>query len=574
MLAGPGSGKTTVIIQRILHLMEGHGVNPSSILAITFTKAAAMELKGRFLNACQNSKEREQGAEASVSFGTFHSVFYQILQNYFRYKELSFITQTEKEKWIYYLCEKNSNRILQEMDTEEIFRTFSMWKNGMLIRKEEVLQKMLEELYWQYNRLLKEEERLDYDDILCQCCELLKNKPDVCRFWEERFEYILIDEFQDISPIQYEIISLLTKSHQNLFAVGDDDQSIYSFRGANPSIAREFLSDYHAKKIVLDRNYRSTQEIVDASLKVISQNKNRIEKELMSVHKSEDKLSFEVIGFENALKQYEYVKLRLSENKEFLTERAILCRTNRECKQIAEWLAKLGVTCQLKEKKKRLGEHPLVKVTIAYIKWILGDDSRQNFLLFMNCPKRGLLRSWIKETVWQEDLLHYAHSMKEESEQISKLFQQRSIMKEWKPELMIRYLLFPMGVQSYFEKQGVTDVEQVSEYLLKSAKECTDIHVWLESMELEYMEERKEEEGLRIMTVHASKGLEYDEVWLLNCNEGVFPKGKHLSKEELEEERRIFYVAMTRAKKKLHLCYLKGTSDNPMECSRFLKIFC
>lgn len=571
VLAGPGSGKTTVIINRILHLINEYGVKPSDILSITFTKAAAAELKERYQKVYQG--------EEMVYFGTFHSVFYHILQSHFKSQENSFITQNEKEKWIRYLCEKSESQLLKEIGMEEVLKNFSMRKNGVTLTHtydDEIISVQLEELYKHYNHLLQEENKMDYDDILFRCYELLTKKPDICKKWSERFSYILVDEFQDISPMQYQILRLLTKQHNNIFVVGDDDQSIYSFRGANPAITREFLEDYDAKKIVLDVNYRCRKEIVDVSVRVIRHNKNRINKELVAFQTEKYTDSFEIQGFEDVQKQFAYFRDKVQDSGDDIQTRTILCRTNRECKKIAEQLAKMGISYEMNEKKKKLNEHPLVKVIISYIKWLLGDNSRTNFLVMMNCPKRNILRSWLKETVSKNDLLNAAG--KDEMKEIEKLFDLRELTKEWRTELIVRYLLSAIGVQKYFEKTGLQDAGEMGHFLLRNVKEYTRLRDWLDYLENTEIGELRNSENdgrtessLKIMTVHASKGLEFDEVWIFNCNEGTFPSGKHLSEEEVEEERRIFYVAMTRAKKKLHICYLKGTEDNRMECSRFIK---
>ncbi len=565
VLAGPGSGKTTVIINRILHLINEHGVKPSSILSITFTKAAASELKERFEKAYQG--------EEMVAFGTFHSIFYQILQSHYQNQEHSFITQNEKEKWIRYLCERYYTDILKERDMEEVLKIFSMWKNGVKnISNDETLQSSLEELYKRYNQLLNEENKIDYDDILFRCHELLVNKPELCKKWGEKFLYVLVDEFQDISPMQYQILGLLSRYHRNVFAVGDDDQSIYSFRGANPAITKQFLDEYSAKMIVLDTNYRCSGEIVEASLKVIRQNKNRIDKELMAYQKENCLQSFEVQGFDTLHNQYDYLVRNLQESNDNIQTRTILCRTNRECKKIAEELARMGISYDMKEKKKQLNEHPIVKVIIAYVKWLSGDNSRTNFLVMMNCPNRNILRSWIKEEVSENELLRVVG--KDEKREVEKLFGLQKLTKEWRPELIIRYLLSAVGVERYIEKQGAQDAREMGEFLLQSVKKYQRLQDWIDYLESTNMEQEKlksTDQNLRIMTIHGSKGLEFDEVWILNCNEGTFPSGKNLTEEEVEEERRIFYVAMTRAKKKLHLCYLKGTEDNRMECTRFIK---
>lgn len=599
VLAGPGSGKTTVITNRVANLIATHKVDPSSILVVTFTKSAALEMQNRFRKNYYRSDLLSLSDQVyQVQFGTFHAIFYQIFQSYYHYSNQFFITREEKIQYIQYLCKKNQKNILDEYTVEDILSKFSYWKNQGIIEGSNIQSNqksvvenpedcVLLELYKQYNEFLKEEQKMDFDDLQIQCYELLLHNPRILEDWRKRFQYILLDEFQDISPIQYKIISLIAGRHGNLFAVGDDDQSIYSFRGADPVILQRFLEDFCAYKIVLKLNYRSCGKIVEESKLLIRENVNRLDKDYQAFSNESALNAFEIKGFERQIQQYEYFKEQMGK-KENMGTCAILCRTNLECTQIQKALQKVKMNCLIQSKQTSVSKNPMVSVVKAYCEWILGNNKRKNFLQIMNIPPRGIFRSVLKEEVYEEQLLSAMDGVENATIAIQKMFQYREWLQQWKPESVVRFILKNIGVEKYFTErmeEKHADVFMISSILVQNAKMCNHLRDFVDLLGEEGKDELiptpKEKtqnvfdvsKEIKIMTMHGSKGLEFDDVWIFSCNEGIIPHGKHLSKEQIEEERRIFYVAMTRAKQSLHLCYVKGEKEIPQEPSMFLRVF-
>ena len=281
VLAGPGSGKTTVVTHRVQSLIEKHGVNPSSILVITFTRAAAREMKERFERLMEGRPMRGQ-----VSFGTFHSVFFRILKLAYQYDASDIIREDQKLRLIRELTAKEQ---LEPEDENELISSLiseiSAVK-GEQIDLEHYYAKScsgdsFRRIYRGYEEQLQRAHKIDFDDMLVMCWDLFRKRPDILSAWQKKYEYILVDEFQDINRLQYQIVRMLAAPSDNLFIVGDDDQSIYRFRGAKPEIMLGFERDYpKAARVLLDVNYRSTREIVEASLRLIEHNEKRFKKSL------------------------------------------------------------------------------------------------------------------------------------------------------------------------------------------------------------------------------------------------------------------------------------------------------
>lgn len=279
VLAGPGSGKTTVITNRVRYLTEKSGVDPSCILVITFTRAAAREMKERY-------EQMTQAGAGRVSFGTFHSVFFLMLKLAYRYQAANIV---KEEQRIHFVKEALEGCDLEVEDEGEfisaVLSEISMVKGELLnldyYYAKNCSEAVFKKLYHGYEERLRKSGLLDFDDMLVMCYELLKEREDILAAWQNKYRYILIDEFQDINRIQYEIVKMLARPRNNLFIVGDDDQSIYRFRGAKPEIMLGFERDYpDAKTLLLDTNYRSSRQIVEAAGRVISHNRTRFPKKI------------------------------------------------------------------------------------------------------------------------------------------------------------------------------------------------------------------------------------------------------------------------------------------------------
>lgn len=280
LLAGPGSGKTTVITHRIKYMTEEHGVRPDNILVITFTKAAANEMKGRFQELCPGTR--------GVTFGTFHSVFFWMLRNAYNYTAANIVTDSEKYGAIRDSIDRHGFRYDSQEDfAKNVVGEIGNVKSGRVsLENYESTTMKLEDfriVYDEYENFLRRCGKIDFDDMLVFTYELLSERPDILKMWQNKFRYILIDEFQDINMIQYDIVKMLAGERQNVFSVGDDDQSVYGFRGAAPAIMKKFPEDFHGTVIeYLNVNYRCSYDIVECSKRIIQNNRDRYEKQLRS----------------------------------------------------------------------------------------------------------------------------------------------------------------------------------------------------------------------------------------------------------------------------------------------------
>lgn len=605
VLAGPGSGKTYTISKRISYLIEHKGVDPRNILVITFTREAAMNMQGRFRATQQKGYP--------VNFGTFHAIFYQIIKRSGCLQTDTVLTDSDKKRIIIpilkdYMREADANIYIADdilwEDASRCLSAIGYYKNTGNKEKAAMLSG---ELYRQgFDKLLKlyEEKRgrsgkLDFDDMLYQCQQLLENHKDILHMWQEKFTYLLVDEMQDINPRQYSIIKLLAGERRNLFVVGDDDQSIYGFRGSEPSLMRRFLEDYpDCEKVLLDTNYRSRPEIVEASLKVIGENKDRFSKRLKAAKKSMYvSAGQELVGATVKIRhmidkreQYHAIAEQLKNlTKEQLDHSAILFRTNSQMQGMVSVLLKDGIPYRMKEKGVCIYDHFVVQDINHYILFARGDRRRSLFLKIMNKPSRYIGREALEAENVSFDAIrtHYRKyaSVKALPKILLRLGELEDGLKRLanlSPYLGMQYLRKAVGYESYLRQKAGTDQKKLAEwlevldYICEEAKEYQNYEQWIEYQEYVCRETQQKQgnkemtEGVHLMTVHASKGLEFDRVWIPDVNEGVFPYGNMQSKETEEEERRMLYVAMTRAKESLELTFVTGTKERPRLMSRFL----
>lgn len=585
VLAGPGSGKTAVITERTRILIEEYGIDPRKILVITFTKAAAKEMKERFL---------KKGSETAtgVNFGTFHAVFFKILKYAYHYSASNIIREEERRQFFQEIIEQLELEIEDQKEfIEGIESEISLVKGErMAIETYDSVncsKENFQMIYQAYETKLRQANRIDFDDMLLLCYELLKERKDILAFWQQQYEYILIDEFQDINLVQYKIIQMLAKPQDNLFIVGDDDQSIYQFRGAKPELMLNFEKDYpKTKRILLNCNYRSVKQIVDGALQVVENNKKRFSKQLTAVR-----------GEGEAILQQTFPDL-LTQNRtvveEILTyhskgmkyrEMAVLFRTNTQPRALIGQMLQYNIPFQMKDNIPSLYEHWIAKDMFAYLSFAAGNRKRGLFLSIMNRPKRYLSREKLSDlNVDFRKLKQCYTNQSYVIERIEKLEYDLAILKKLTPYAAIRYIRKAIGYDSFlieyanFRKIKQEDLFEVLDELQESAKDFDSFFAWTEYIE-RYQEELKQQiekqqrqdiEAVQLVTFHGSKGLEYCNVWIVDANEGITPHHKALLLEDLEEERRMFYVAMTRARDKLHIYSVKERYGKILECSRFV----
>ena len=607
ILAGPGSGKTTVITERVRHLIEERGVHPASILVVTFTKAAAVEMKARFFSLCNNTS-------MPVSFGTFHSIFFAILKAAYNYSASDIITDSRRNE----LFREIADELELEMDDTADFIS-GVAGEVSLVKGENIdvahyysvncSEDIFRRVFAAYNRKLHQSRQIDFDDMLVFTWELFKERPDVLRAWQRKFRYILIDEFQDINRLQYEIIRLLAAPENNLFIVGDDDQSIYRFRGAKPEIMLGFTKDYPAAKtIVLDVNYRCTQEIVSGALRVIKNNKARYEKQLRAANEGGAPVAVKV--FNDMREEYDTLIKEVCQYHRQgglpLRQMAVLYRTNTGARQLLARLMEYNVPFRMKDTLPNLFEHWIARDLLAYIKIALGAGGRSDYLRIINRPKRYISRQMLSmiggaasgknapagtssaPASFEADLdsLRQRYSGKEwAQERIDKLVYDLKSIRAMAPYAAISYIRYAVGYDSYLVEYArerrlkEDELLDVASDVMESAKDFTTFEQWFAYIEdygrkLAIQSRRQQEDdgadGIVLSTMHSAKGLEYDVVFIIDANEGVTPHKKAVMEADVEEERRMFYVAMTRAKRFLHIYFAKERYHKPSDMSRFV----
>lgn len=565
IIAGPGSGKTLVLTERILYLLDHFKLKPSQILVLTFSRAAAAEMKERFLKrAGENNR--------SVYFGTFHSAFFHILRESTR-KDYAILGQSQKDRLISHLI---GNYYPDENDRpqiEEIEKILRMAPADIGDAKAASIKR-------DYRSFLQENGYLDFDDMIIKCRRFLLSDPGSLRLWRSRFRAILVDEFQDINREQYEILKLLSDG-QGLFVVGDDDQSIYGFRGSSPSIMQQFMNDFpRASRVFLRNNYRCSGSVCRTAGLMIRQNKNRIPKEITASRPMLDKTVLR--GFKEDSDEYRYLYNAMrSMSEEQLDHTAIIVRTNTHVSKISSYLSSHGVPCRGKSSPSREILSSIIRDLEAYRELAAslksGQIPRSALYRVMNRPERYLLRSVAnKDYMSPGELLSINRKNDNTLQCLRELLRDLDTLGSLQPEGFVRYLTGPMGYGSWAAKRlGEREtVESALSEVLKAGRSAGDMNALFDS--LRRFPDRVSCEaprGLRIMTMHACKGLEFDRVYLPALNEGIMPGRRCREPEDFEEERRLLYVAMTRARDHLELLYVTGTADNPRPPSRFLSVY-
>ena len=620
VLAGPGSGKTTVITRRILQLLK-NGVPASEILVITFTKDAALEMEGRFrklLLEDQRLHPNQQEFQGNVTFGTFHSVFFQILRLTYQLTAENIIKDRDKKLIL--------REILEEENVDagydaEFFRMLlseiSRMKNsgGSLVFHSSLLEdEKFHRIFQTYTARLRAQRLLDFDDMLSMCYELLTTNPEARHKWQSVYRYILVDEFQDINPVQYAVTRILALPENNLFIVGDDDQSIYHFRGADPSIMLGFPRDYPATKtIVLGKNFRSRTEIVRFSGNLIRKNKKRYEKRVDAVRgqggsvllyhvDSMEKQSQAVLSLINA-------SIRAGVPKDKI---AILFRATSQARPLLPILMKQGIPYVMKEKVKNIYESVPALDMIAYLRLATGTGARRDFLRIMNRPVRYIKRAAVQERNMSfEALLRFYQDKPWMLERLRTLQTDLRAIAMLPTAAALVYIRKKIGYENFLKETDnarFRDHLEILDEITETATEHPDPKEWLRFTEdmgelfsqqgshestnqtgaqqsgagvggasggglgkTGHGQTQNEDTGaIRLMTYHASKGLEFDTVILPDCCEGVTPYNKAVSQDEIEEERRSFFVACTRAKEKLHILFTDLRYSKSCTASRFI----
>lgn len=585
VLAGPGSGKTLTIVNRIKNLIEKQKVRPEEILVITFTKYAAAEMKMRV-------KTMMKGQNLPITMGTFHGIYYGILKWAYKLGPQNILSEEEKYQIVRQIVSHKHIEIFDEEDfLQEIVTEIGLVKNNRQNINEYQAKKcdpvIFREIYAEYENLRKQIRKIDFDDMLVLCYQLFIQRPDVLKMWQGKFKYILVDEFQDINQVQYDVIKMLSAPENNLFVVGDDDQSIYSFRGADAKIMFQFKKDYpNAEQVLLDINYRSTANIVQNARKVIEHNQIRFQKNISA--KKKVGLSLHVQETADSNEESDYIAEKIAERVQGgvkLEEIAVLYRTHTDARALVEKLSESKIPFQMKEKMPNLYQHFIAKDVMAYFRLATQNGSRSDLLQIMNRPKRYLARECVAGTgkMMYEEMRKFYEEKDWMQDRIDQLELDLRILGKITPYGALNYLRKKVGYDDFLReyaqirKMQMQDFIDVLAELEETMKPFETIEEWFAHVEdytrmLRMCEQKKEMEqnGVRLMTLHAAKGLEFDTVFIIQTNEGRIPYQKSLREDNEEEERRLFYVGMTRAKELLQITYVKQKNGKAKEPSRFI----
>lgn len=530
----------------------------------------------------------------AVTFGTFHGIYYGILKWAYRLNQSNLLSDEEKYRilreilpgidWDQEPEADEEKDYLQELAIE----IGNVKNNCMDIEEYEPVKYTTEKfrkLYRTYEETKKKYRKIDFEDMLIQCRDLFMKRPDILKKWQEKFQYILVDEFQDVNQAQYDVVRMLAAPQDNLFVVGDDDQSVYGFRGAKPGIMMEFMKDYpKARQILLDVNYRSSGYIVKGALRVIGNNKIRFEKKIEAFRKPDETVHVQEV--KDPVQEAEYVLERIREYREkgvSYTEMAVLYRTNVDARAMSELMTEYQIPFVMKEHLNNIYEHFIALDMISYLRLSQGEYDRKYFLQIANRPNRYLTRESMKTgNVSYESLRRYYRDKDWMVDRIDQLEWDMKMICDKTPYAAIQYIRKRMGYDEFlkeyaaYRKISSEDLFALLEEIWQNSKGYGTIKEWFEHIESygkmlkEQNKKNGEKEGVNLMTMHAAKGLEFDTVFVIEANEGSCPYKKATADEEIEEERRLFYVAMTRAKRKLVISYVKEKNGKDLLPSRFV----
>ena len=611
ILAGAGSGKTRVLTTRIGYLMEDKGVKAENILAITFTNKAANEMRERVEETLEGTDTKE------MWITTFHSCCVRILRksiNKIGYNRSFVIYDSPDQVTLIKDCMRELDISDKAFDPKYVLSCISNAKDKLYspktylkLNEGDISKTKVGEIYALYQDRLKRNSALDFDDLIMKTVELFKECPDVLDFYRNKFRYIMVDEYQDTSKAQYELIKLLAKQHQNICVVGDDDQSIYGWRGADIRNILEFERDYDNVKIVkLEQNYRSTQVILDAANHVIANNTERKRKRLWSDKKEGQLIKIQLA--ENEIEEGDFISNTISfmkkyEDREY-KDFAVLYRANAQARSVEDALNRAGIPYNIYGGIK-FYERKEIKDIIAYLRVIQNPQDDISLKRIINVPRRGIgLRTIEKiedraslkeESIYSvlidiEDNSDISRKARASiSEFVDLMSTLRSFTDVYTVSQIIEKVLESTGYKDELLKEknneGEDRLENLQELIsvaleFESASDDKSLEAFLTSVSLnaEPSDDEEQEDRVSLMTIHSSKGLEFPVVFLAGMEEKIFPIARAIQSmrdSDIEEERRLCYVGITRAKEELFLTLTRKRTlygrTNPSIASRFIE---
>ena len=589
VLAGPGSGKTTVITYRTLQLVKEAGVSPWQVMVITFSKGAATEMEQRFKALAGN---------IGCTFGTFHGIFFKVLRHRYGYGIDQVLHENERRDLIRNLVAKLGFEADDDM-MSAVRNELSLVKNELyelqyynstVIGAEEFRQ-----LYKQYEDVKQSQNKIDFDDMLTLCYHLWKNEPSCLEFWQKKFPYIMIDEFQDINHVQYECMKMLSASPHHLCIVGDDDQSIYRFRGSRPEFLLQFPKDYpQVQKIVLATNYRSTEPIIAFSNSLISQNQLRYNKIIVGTQRKgpNPKIIYckdqnhEASLIADQIKKYEKkISKDLISNdikKESLNEIAVIYRTNMQARAFVDAFMQANIPYVVKDEISVIYEHWIARDIFAYLRGNTEDIER-----VINKPFRFISKAFLQKAKQQKHDIFEWYSKSgmlnaPQQQRIEELMIDLRAIKKRTTVEAVQYIRKKAGYDNHirdycdYRKVSPTGLYEIASEIQEAAAAFPDPQAFIDHAEEAIINKKSagsEDERVTLTTMHSAKGLEFDTVYIAGTVEGIIPHERSKTAVEIEEERRLFYVGATRARHNLYISVIKKRHEKTVEPSRFIKNF-
>ena len=594
VLAGPGSGKTRVITYRIANMVVNKNIKPTSILAISFTKASSLEMKNRAISLSNDYRMNK------VTYGTFHSVFFRILRYFTNYDLESILDEKTKRLSMKNIL-KNFNIDNAEDDETvgQVINEISFVKNELMDKrdfKSEILNNdEFIKVYNTYEDYKSEINKIDFDDMLIKTYDLLNSNKNALDTVRRAYRYIMVDEFQDINRVQFEVLKLIANPNNNIFVVGDEDQSIYGFRGARPDFLLQFEEYFKdTQKVLLDINYRSKGEIIDVANRLIEKNKNRYEKVIKCSQGEGAKVNY--ISPENSEEEAVFIGKDILEEikKDYVeyTDFAVIYRTNIQSRALVDVFMDMRIPFVVKDSVATIYDHWASQDILAYLRIGLNPKSNKDWIRIINKPFRYISRENINLVKDEENfidaLINKCDLHPKQIRTINDLDIDLSYLKSLNPKNAISYIRSSLDYDRYIldyctnRKIKTNGLIEILNELESSATNFKTIQEYLEHIErvkseLADNKNNKSTDGVIFTTMHSAKGLEFKNVYIIGANEGTIPHEKsydiddeETKLEQIEEERRLMYVAITRAEENLYISSPVSKYGKKVSKSRFI----
>jgi len=588
VLAGPGSGKTTVILHRAYNLINRENIPSERILIINFTKAATVQTK---------IKCDEMLGQNNICVATFHSFFYRILRTYTDIPVESIITEAQKKEIIRsIIAEKGLNYHISDDFIQGVLYEISVIKNDLIDLEYYGSVNMstddFKAVYKAYEELKANNRKLDFDDMVEKCHALLSANENILKIWQKKYHYIMIDEFQDVNVAQYNCMKLLCMQRRNIFVVGDDDQSIYRFRGAKPEIMFEFEKDFpECERVILDINYRSTDEIIKFSGRIIRENKKRFNKLIVSDNRTGKKPVI-MLSADVGSEALNIGKKILAAPNANLDEICVLYRINTQSRAFIDAFTGLGIPFKVRDEGASVYEHFICKDICAYLELAQNSGDNESILRIINKPNRYVSKDMIREAksmgIKLLDFLFSSGMEKWQLKKFDELLYELSALRKKPPYEAVKHIRSVIGYDGYldnyceYRKMSPAALYEIVNEIMDSAKNFGDTGSFLKHIEEQLVISKKKEKerkdlsgeyGVSLSTIHSAKGMEFEKVFIASCVDGLIPYKRGKTPSDIDEERRLFYVAATRAKDELYISIIRSRFEADMKISPFLD-FC